>query len=177
MMTNLSLQQFTQSARSAGTATKFIHTSQHSATDLDMGNCAPGTEDDLDSLIRSLSEKSPQFAEHLMNTRKKLAPLATDLAGRHTFTSLRMATGLTQRDLAEKIGQQQSNISLLESGQRTDIKRQTMIKLCNALSCDMNTLNDAIDMSEQLLQERHVRQEKESASQVSEHCLEDRRCA
>jgi DNA-binding XRE family transcriptional regulator len=111
--------------------------------------------DDLAALMAELSEADPAFGKLLAEAGRDLAPLATTREGRVTITSLRMEAGLTQAQLAKKVGQKQSNISLYESGLRTDMKRETMRGFCVALGCDMNTLDEALENSATMRQE-HV---------------------
>jgi transcriptional regulator with XRE-family HTH domain len=112
-------------------------------------------QDDLDTLMATLGNADPAFADLLAKAGQDLAPLAKTREGGVTMTSLRMSAGLTQTQLAEKVGQKQSNISLYESGLRTDMKRETMRAFCAALGCDMNTLDAALENSAQM-QEQHA---------------------
>lgn len=112
-------------------------------------------QDDLDTLMATLGNADPAFADLLAKASQDLAPLAKTREGGVTMTSLRMSAGLTQTQLADKVGQKQSNISLYESGLRTDMKRETMRVFCVALGCDMNTLDEALENSAQM-QEQHA---------------------
>lgn len=109
--------------------------------------------DDLAALMAELSQSDPAFGELLARAGRDLAPLAATKAGRPTVTSLRMQAGLTQAQLAQKVGQKQANISLYESGLRTDMKRETMRAFCVALGCDMNTLDEALENCARMRQE------------------------
>jgi len=120
--------------------------------------------DDLDLLVDSLSESNPAFAALLKTTASSFAPLALTNDGQVTITSLRMSAGLTQKKLAEKIGQKQSNVSLIESGQRDNIQRDTMRLMCNAFSCDMNTLDLALENSKIMLLNFHEQQDARACS-------------
>ncbi|MCB4350241.1 helix-turn-helix domain-containing protein (plasmid) [Burkholderia vietnamiensis] len=111
--------------------------------------------DDLAAIMAELSESDPAFSDLLAEAGRDLAPLATTSSGRVTMTSLRMQAGLTQAQLAQKVGQKQANISLYESGLRTDMKRETMRVFCAALGCDMNTLDEALENCATMRQE-HV---------------------
>lgn len=101
----------------------------------------------LDEFVASLATANPQFGRIFEEQGKALSALATTNDGGVTLTSLRMASGLTQTQLAQKVGQRQSNISLMESGQRANISRDSMKKFCDALGTDMNTLDIALDNS------------------------------
>lgn len=104
----------------------------------------------LSALMERLAKDNPKFGEMLAHEAKRLSPLATTETGAPTLTSLRMSAGLTQTELAKRIGQKQSNISLYESGQRDNISRDCMKRLCEALGCDMNTLDVALDNTIQM---------------------------
>lgn len=112
-------------------------------------------QDDLDTLMATLGNADPAFADLLAKAGQDLAPLARTREGSVTMTSLRMSAGLTQTQLAVKVGQKQSNISLYESGLRPDMRRETMRAFCAALGCDMNTLDEALENSAQM-QEQHA---------------------
>lgn len=60
-----------------------------------------------------------------------------------TLAALRLAKGMSQADLAEAIGTQQSNVSRLEAG-TDDMKWSTMQRLAEALGVDFNALAAAI---------------------------------
>ncbi len=127
-------------------------------------------EDDLDALMRTLSDENPEFGTLLVETGKELAPLASAEDGSPTLTSLRMSAGYTQTELAKVIGQKQSNVSLMESGQRLNIQRDTMKRMCTALGCDMSTLDAALDATEAMLQKRLAKQEANSPDTPLKRC-------
>lgn len=108
--------------------------------------------DDLDALTQLLSQNDLEFSKLLQEARQDFAPLANTDDGRPSLTSLRLAAGLTQTELAQKIGQKQSNVSQMEAGLRPNVQRETMKKMCAALGCDMNTLDAALDATEQSYQ-------------------------
>ena len=125
----------------------------------DLGDMRPRV-DAVDELMHSLSARNPRFATMIAEARRSFAPLATASDGGVTLTSLRMSARLTQTELAERIGQKQSNVSLMESGKRDNINRDTMKRMCDALGCDMNTLDASISnsvaMNEQYLKECEI---------------------
>lgn len=122
--------------------------------------------DDLDELRQALAQESPEFADLLAETGRELAPLAATAEGQPTLTSLRMAAGYTQTELARRIGQKQSNVSQMESGLRVNYQRDTMKKMCAALNCDMNTLDEAIDATVSLCQATLAVQERDKQQAV-----------
>ncbi len=124
-----------------------------------MGTPEVGQHDALDALTEKLCKANPRFSGLLAKAGKELAPLATTREGGVTITSLRMSAGLTQKQLAEAIGQSQSNISLIESGYRSDLSRNTMRKLCNAFACDMNTIDTALENAARTLEQHFDEQE------------------
>lgn len=145
---------------------KFVGTSQAPATrPIPVRTTSAGVEDsdahydDLAALVAELGDADPTFAELLSDAGRELSPLALTRDGRVTLTSLRMQAGLTQTQLADKVGQRQSNISLYESGLRTDMKRETMRAFCAALGCDMNTLDQALESSAETQAQRADAQE------------------
>lgn len=109
------------------------------------GKSSDQDETQTNRLMDRFSKKNPKFASLLESTAKKLAPLATTDDGGATLTSLRMAAGITQKEFARRIGQKQSNVSYLESGQHSNLRRDTMKRICTALGCDMKSLDEAID--------------------------------
>ena len=58
-----------------------------------------------------------------------------------TLRSLRLKSGMSQKDLAIQIGKDQAYVSRLESGAFANPERKTMRRICTALGCDMNTLD------------------------------------
>ncbi len=114
----------------------------------------------LDEFVESLTKANPEFGRIFAEQGLILAPLATTDNGEVTLTSLRMSSGLTQAQLAQKVGQKQSNISLMESGQRVNIYRDSMKKLCEALGTDMKTLDDALDNSKMMFDKYIESQER-----------------
>jgi DNA-binding Xre family transcriptional regulator len=147
-----------------------VHNVSPDAVDASVLNQA-APHDDLASLVSLLSDADPSFGELLAQVGREFAPLATTRDGLASLTSLRLAAGLTQAQLARKVGQKQSNISLYESGLRTDMKRETMRAFCAALGCDMNTLDAALENSERMTQEH--RDALEAAHQDGNSSLKD----
>jgi len=130
--------------------------------------------DGLDRLLERLSAKNKKFGAKLVAARQQLAPLALSDEGDHSMVSLRMGRGLTQAQFAEAIGQKQANVSLIESGQRVNLQRETMRRMCAVLSCDMNVLDRAIEISEARYQQ-HLNRLEELAQakeepQLVRHC-------
>jgi len=121
--------------------------------------------DPLDLLVEEICRDNPAFSELLAKAGRELAPLATTREGCVTMTSLRMQAGLTQKQLADKISQNQSNISLIESGQRHDLSRKSMRKFCDALGCDMNTLDAALENTSRAL-DQHL--DAQEAAQIDD---------
>ena len=105
----------------------------------------------LDDKIAERKAQDPKFEARLRKAAERLLPLAETDDGKVTMTSLRIAAGLTQTELAQKTNSRQPNISALEAGQRDNPNRDTMRLLCEALSCDMNTLDLAIENSKAML--------------------------
>jgi HTH-type transcriptional regulator/antitoxin HipB len=57
---------------------------------------------------------------------------------------LRKRTGLTQEQVAERMGTSSTYLSRLEAGQR-DIRLSTILRLLDALGADLHRLADVID--------------------------------
>jgi HTH-type transcriptional regulator/antitoxin HipB len=57
---------------------------------------------------------------------------------------LRKRAGLTQEQVAERMGTSSTYLSRLEAGQR-DIRLSTVLRLLDALGSDLNQFADAID--------------------------------
>lgn len=57
-----------------------------------------------------------------------------------TLRALREKAGLTQVELAERVGVRQATISDLETGKSTRIEFDLLDKLCEALGCDPGKL-------------------------------------
>ena len=65
--------------------------------------------------------------------RDELQALMTEIDVRQDLIGLREASGLTQVQLAEKLGVRQPLISKLESGGTKDVKLSTLVKVAAAL--------------------------------------------
>ena len=105
----------------------------------------------LDAKIAARKAKDPKFQQRMREAAKGFMPLTQTDDGKLTVTSLRIAAGLTQSELAQQTNSRQPNISALEAGQRDNPNRETMRLLCAALACDMNTLDMAIENSKAML--------------------------
>lgn len=65
--------------------------------------------------------------------------MARTVIGRNVLERRTLA-GLSQRDLADRVGVTREYISLIENGKKALDKRSTIIALANALRCDINEL-------------------------------------
>lgn len=97
----------------------------------------------IDDLEARLS-KIPGMAEELGRARNWVAEAL--YPNQTTLRTLRLAAGLTQTLLANRIGTSQPHLARMEKGQG-DIMRDTMRRLCGALRVDMNTLDEAMQAS------------------------------
>ncbi len=61
--------------------------------------------------------------------------------GERSIRALRLQKGLSQEDLALRIGSKQSYVSRIENGE-VDLQLSTVRKLAAALETDINTIND-----------------------------------
>lgn len=83
---------------------------------------------------------NPKRAEALAMARRRLA---MTLQPDEPLAALRMRCGLSQRELAERIGTSQSRLSRIEGG-LDDPRLSTVRKLADALAVDVNTIEEAI---------------------------------
>lgn len=95
----------------------------------------------LDDLIDAL-EADPELTADLAEARREIG--AAQLAsGRVTLASLRLALGLSQADLAARLGTVQGAISRIEAGSQQP-GLATLRRLSAVLGVDMNTLDKAL---------------------------------
>ena len=66
-------------------------------------------------------------------SRDEIQALMTEIDVRQDLIALREASGLTQAQLAEKLGVRQPLISKLEGGGTRDVKLSTLVKVAAAL--------------------------------------------
>lgn len=57
----------------------------------------------------------------------------------------RIAAGMTQQQLAQRIGKRQGYIGDIENGKRKAITTDTLVKLCRALGCSADYLLGLVD--------------------------------
>ena len=87
--------------------------------------------------------ESEGWGEEIAAARKRFASeLSADQET--SLKTLRLTAGLSQAQLAEKIGTSQSRIARLEAG-KEDPGFTTMKKICEALGVDLNELGEALD--------------------------------
>ncbi|SKA09170.1 Helix-turn-helix [Pilibacter termitis] len=80
---------------------------------------------EITDLIQKYSEKDPEFAKEYAKEKERLATAVAVM-------KLREEMGLTQRQLAEKLGKPQSTIGRIETGV-TDVKFSTLAEIAFAL--------------------------------------------
>lgn len=88
-------------------------------------------------------ERDPQRAVALENARRRIAPI---LHAERSLAALRMQQGLSQAELARRIGTSQSRLSRIETGM-DDPRLSTVVRLAKALGVDLNTLSAALAVS------------------------------
>ncbi|WP_233490125.1 helix-turn-helix domain-containing protein [Thiocapsa marina] len=86
------------------------------------------------------AETNPKRSRALANARGRLAKT---LYPDGSLAALRMREGLSQKELAQRIGTSQSRLSRIEAG-LDDPLLSTARKLADALSVDLNTISDAV---------------------------------
>ena len=96
--------------------------------------------DDLESRLLAI----PGMQKHMASARPWVAE--TLYKDEKTLRALRLRSGLTQSQLAAKIGTSQPHMARMERGSG-DVMRDTMRKLASALSVDMNTIDEALQLS------------------------------
>lgn len=85
-------------------------------------------------------EKNPRRAAALARARQRLSG---ELFERTNLAALRLRHGLSQAQLAERIGTSQSHLSRIESG-LDDPRHSTLLKLVDALGEPIETVSRAI---------------------------------
>jgi len=88
----------------------------------------------------STASETPERKLALQNARIEISKL---MGGQKNLRQLRLSKGLSQIDLADRIGTSQSQIARLEAGQ--DPTLQTLRKLSDALDVDLNAIGAAFD--------------------------------
>lgn len=118
-----------------------VYTRHEPATVIAVDFCQPQT---LPSGATSLEafldefESHPQVWQQMPAARRSIASRARGLA------SLRLAQGLSQKELANALGTSQSRVSMLENRQQK-AGEDTLRQLSNILLVDFNTLMAALD--------------------------------
>lgn len=85
-------------------------------------------------------EQDPRRAAALARARQRLA---STLHPAPSLAHLRMAQGLSQAELARRIGTSQSRLSRIEAG-LDDPRYSTLTKISAVLGVDLNTLAEAL---------------------------------
>jgi transcriptional regulator with XRE-family HTH domain len=85
-------------------------------------------------------ERHPQRAAALAKARQRLA---STLHPPLSFAKLRMEHGLSQAELARRIGTSQSRMSRIEAG-LDDPRYSTLVKISAVLGVDFNTLSKVL---------------------------------
>lgn len=106
---------------------------------------------DIDEFITAES-RDISVASQLIEARKSMGEL---LAKTHiTLAQLRLSAGLSQSDLAEKLGNSQSGYSMIESGKREPSFR-TQEKLVSILGVSRDLLAQAINNTLEKVSNEH----------------------
>lgn len=86
------------------------------------------------------AETNPKRLRALANARQRLGKTFYPDG---SLAAIRMREGLSQKELAQRIGTSQSRLSRIEAG-LDDPLLSTVRKLADALAVDVNTISDAI---------------------------------
>lgn len=92
----------------------------------------------IDDLVAQFQAEGVDVA----GARREMGGMLAD-AGEVSLRGLRLAAGLSQRELGERIGMSQPNVARLER-HPGDVGLHTLRKLAEALGVDLNTLGKAI---------------------------------
>lgn len=92
---------------------------------------------DIDDFVNELLAEDPAFAQDLQNARKRLG--REIFQGRITLKSLRLSKGMSQSDLARKVGTSQSHIARLEKNPEA-MMMTTGVRLAKALDTDVSLI-------------------------------------
>lgn len=93
----------------------------------------------------SNASSNPRRANAIVQGRKRLAAvLDRQNEGKKSLVSLRLAAGLSQAQLAEKLGTKQPNIARMERAPG-DLHLSTMRQLAQALNVDIAKVIEALD--------------------------------
>ena len=95
----------------------------------------------VDELLRRAVERGRGPA--LEQARKRLGARMSD-GGVPSLKEMRLRAGMSQADLADKIGSSQPKIARLEAGKETNPSLRTCRNLANALGTDMNSITSAL---------------------------------
>jgi ribosome-binding protein aMBF1 (putative translation factor) len=90
---------------------------------------------EIGAYVTELEKSHPERAALIAEARRKLADGESG-----TFRSLRLRRGLSQADLAKRIGTQQSNIARIEAG-REDPTMARARKIADALGVTLDELD------------------------------------
>ena len=82
--------------------------------------------------------------DRLRRARQRIANRIAENEENKSLKLIRMEQGLSQAELADRIGTTQSVIARLESG-KVDPKLSMILKLAHALNCDINTIGESIN--------------------------------
>jgi DNA-binding XRE family transcriptional regulator len=93
--------------------------------------------------VLAKSERDPRFAGYLAEARKQLAREAFPDAETRSLQALRLAAGLSQTQLAEKIGTAQSHIALIEQG-KNDPGTDLIVRIAETLGVESEAVFSAV---------------------------------
>ena len=88
-------------------------------------------------------ESDPKFSPYLVEARRRLARDAFPDAGKRSLQGLRLAAGLSQTQLAEKVGTAQSHIALIEQG-KNDPGTDLIVRIAEALAVESEVVFSSI---------------------------------
>ncbi|NKI17411.1 helix-turn-helix transcriptional regulator [Spongiibacter sp. KMU-166] len=103
---------------------------------------------DIDDVISELTKNNPGFAQHLTVARQRAA--ASYFSQDEGIRRLRLAAGLSQRELADIVGTAQPYIACLEAG-GAEPKITTAAKIAKALNCTLTELLSAYELGNNAL--------------------------
>lgn len=94
----------------------------------------------------------------------------------HRVRALRVANGITQQDLADRVGLSRTSITNVEAGQQGDIGVMKLIAFAEALGTTVTdltgTVPSAVDTSPWLELARRVHQSERTYGRLAEECWE-----